>query len=68
MQTFKLGDRVRVRSGPHAPFAGRVEGINQAKSLLKVSREAINPNPAQGLFVMESVSVRFAEVEKVSSV
>jgi transcriptional antiterminator NusG len=36
-QTFRLGDTVRIRSGPFAAFAGRIEGINQAKSLLKVS-------------------------------
>jgi transcription antitermination factor NusG len=67
MRTFKLGDRVRVRSGPHASFVGRVEGINQAKSLLRVAREALNPEPAGGLFVLESVAVKFAEVEKVSA-
>ena len=35
-QVFRLGDTVRVRSGPFASFEGRVEGFNQAKSLLKV--------------------------------
>ena len=35
-QTFRLGDRVRVRSGPFAAFAGVIEGINQSKRLLKV--------------------------------
>ena len=34
--TFKLGDTVRIKSGPFASFTGKVEGINQAKSLLKV--------------------------------
>ncbi|HEV2762008.1 MAG TPA: KOW motif-containing protein [Pyrinomonadaceae bacterium] len=38
-QTFRLGDEVRVRSGPFASFRVRVEGINQAKSLLKVKVE-----------------------------
>ncbi|MBC7930509.1 MAG: transcription termination/antitermination protein NusG, partial [Rubrivivax sp.] len=28
-QTFRLDDRVRVRSGPFAAFAGVIEGINQ---------------------------------------
>ena len=35
-QTFRLGDTVRIMSGPFAAFAGKIEGINQAKSLLKV--------------------------------
>ncbi|HEX8720644.1 MAG TPA: KOW motif-containing protein [Pyrinomonadaceae bacterium] len=35
-QTFRLGHTVRVLSGPFASFAGKVEGINQAKRLLKV--------------------------------
>jgi transcriptional antiterminator NusG len=35
-QTFRLGDTVRVRSGPFAAFAGKIEGINQSKRLLKV--------------------------------
>ena len=35
-QTFRLGDTVRVLSGPFASFTGTIEGINQAKRLLKV--------------------------------
>ena len=38
-RTFRVGDAVRVRSGAFAAFAGRVEGINQAKRLLKVRVE-----------------------------
>lgn len=34
--TFRLGDTVRIKSGPFASFTGKVEGINQAKSLVKV--------------------------------
>ena len=67
MRTFKLGDRVYVRGGPHASFVGKVEGINQAKSLLKVAREVLNTKTAEGLFVLESVAVKFSEVEKVSA-
>jgi transcriptional antiterminator NusG len=35
--TFRVGDTVRIKSGPFALFRGRVEGINQAKSLVKVA-------------------------------
>ena len=35
-QTLRLGDTVRIVAGPFASFRGMVEGINQAKSLLKV--------------------------------
>jgi transcriptional antiterminator NusG len=35
-QTFRLGDTVRIMSGPFASFMGKIEGINQSKALLKV--------------------------------
>jgi len=35
-QTFRLGDTVRIMSGPFASFTGQIEGINQSKALLKV--------------------------------
>jgi transcription termination/antitermination protein NusG len=35
-QTFRLGDVVRILSGPFASFTGQVEGINQSKALLLV--------------------------------
>ena len=38
-QTFRLGGTVRVLSGPFASFTGKIEGINQAKRLLKVRIE-----------------------------
>ncbi|HYG80406.1 MAG TPA: KOW motif-containing protein [Pyrinomonadaceae bacterium] len=65
MESFELGDRVRVKSGDHADFAGEIKGINQAKSLLKVGRTALNPRPAEGLFVLETVVAKFSEVEKL---
>ena len=33
---YRLGDTVRIKTGPFQAFAGKVEGINQAKSLLNV--------------------------------
>jgi transcriptional antiterminator NusG len=35
-RVFRLGDKVRILKGPFANFTGTVEGINQAKGLLKV--------------------------------
>ena len=35
-QIFKLGDTVRIVYGPFGSFMGKVEGIHQAKSLLRV--------------------------------
>jgi len=35
-QTFRLGDTVRIVSGPFVSFTGKIEGINQSKALLKV--------------------------------
>ena len=39
MIIFKLGDMVRIKAAPFAGFSGRIEGINQAKALLKVAVE-----------------------------
>ena len=35
-QVFRLGDSVRIVYGPFGSFTGKIEGINQAKSLLKI--------------------------------
>ena len=35
-QIFRLGDTVRITSGPFVSFTGTIEGINQSKALLKV--------------------------------
>ena len=37
--TYRLGDTVRIKTGPFAAFTGKIEGINQAKALLKVKVE-----------------------------
>ena len=57
--TFRLGDTVRIKSGPFAAFTGRVEGINQAKSLLKVKVNIFGR--------AEPVKLRFVDVEKVTA-
>ena len=35
-QTFRLGDTVRIMSGPFVSFTGKIEGINQSKALLLI--------------------------------
>lgn len=35
-RVFRLGDEVRIKSGPFASFTARIVGINQEKALLKV--------------------------------
>jgi transcriptional antiterminator NusG len=58
MTTFRLGGRVRIRSGPFASFTGRIEGINQARGLLKVVVEIFGK--------ATPVKLKFSEVDKVS--
>ena len=57
-QTFRLGDTVRVTSGPFAAFTGRVGGINQSKALLKVSVEVFGRTT--------TLKLGFHEVEKIT--
>lgn len=57
-RTFRLGDVVRIRSGPFASFTGQIEGINQARSLLKVKVEVFGRD--------EPIRLNFSDVEKVS--
>jgi transcription termination/antitermination protein NusG len=56
--TFRLGDTVRIKSGPFACFTGKVEGINQAKYLLKISVNIFGR--------AKPIKLRFLDVEKVS--
>jgi transcription termination/antitermination protein NusG len=35
-QTFRLGNTVKILSGPFNGFRGKIEGINKTYSLLKV--------------------------------
>ena len=58
MATYRLGDRVRIRSGPFAAFTGRIEGINQAKALLKVVVEIFGRE--------RPIKLKFADVDVIS--
>jgi transcriptional antiterminator NusG len=54
---FRIGDMVRIKAGPFAAFTGKVEGINQSKSLLKVAVEIFGR--------VTPVKVSFLEAEKL---
>ena len=56
--TFSLGETVRIKSGPFQNFTGRVEGINQAKSLLKIKVDIFGRT--------QPVKLTFLDVEKIS--
>ena len=55
---YRPGDVVRIRSGPFAAFTGKIEGINQAKGLLKVIVEIFGR--------VTPVKLKYSEVENVS--
>jgi transcriptional antiterminator NusG len=56
-RVFRIGDTIRILEGPFASFTGRVEGINQAKALLKVRVDIY------GRFT--EIKVGFAAAEKL---
>jgi hypothetical protein len=56
-RVYRLGGVVRIKSGPFAEFMGRVEGINQSKSLLKVKLEIFGRDTP--------LKVSFSDAEKV---
>lgn len=56
-RVFKLGDRVRINSGPFAAFTGRIEGINQSKALLNVMVDIFGR--------LSPVKISFADAEKL---
>ena len=58
-QTFRLGDTVRILSGPFVSFTGKIEGINQDKALLKV-KVAIYGRK-------KPIKLNFSDVESVSA-
>lgn len=56
-QILRLGDTVRIMSGPLVSFTGQIEGINQAKALLKVKVEIYGRN--------KPIKLHFTDVEVV---
>ena len=55
---FRLGDTVRIVAGPFAEFTGKIEGINKAKTLLKVKVAIFQRNTP--------VKLQFSDIENVS--
>lgn len=58
-QTFRLGDTVRIMSGPFVSFTGTIEGINQSRARLKVKVVIYGRN--------KPIPLNFADVEVVST-
>jgi transcription termination/antitermination protein NusG len=56
-QIYRLGDVVRIKSGPFSNFKGTIEGINQSKSLLKVKLDIFGRTDA--------IKVDFSAAEKL---
>jgi transcriptional antiterminator NusG len=54
-QIFRLGDTVRIMSGPFVSFTGKIEGINQSKALLQVKVAIYGRN--------KPIRLNFADVE-----
>ena len=57
-QTFRLGDTVRIISGPFVSFTGNIEGINQSKALLLVKVAIYGRS--------KPIKLNFADVKVVS--
>ena len=58
-QTFRLGDTVRIISGPFVSFTGKIEGINQSKALLLVKVAIYGRS--------KPIRLNFADVEVMSA-
>ena len=57
--TYRLGDTVRIKTGPFAAFTGKIEGINQAKALLKVKVEIFGRRTPIKLSFWEAEKLEF---------
>jgi ferredoxin len=58
-QIFRVGDTVRIVSGPFVSFTGKIEGINQSKALLHVKIAIYGRNTP--------IRLNFSDVEVVST-
>jgi transcriptional antiterminator NusG len=56
---YRLGDVIRIKAGPFAAFTGKVEGINQSKSLLKVRVEIFGRKTPIKVSFSEAESLEF---------
>ena len=65
--TYRLGDRVRIKTGPFAAFTGKIEGINQAKTLLKVSVEIFGRRTPIKIGFWEAEKIQFEQRGRESS-
>ena len=71
-QTFRLGDTVRIVSGPFVSFTGKIEGINQSKSLLQV-KVAITRIPSSAshspwmVMRLNSIASCFNEISSIAN-
>ena len=57
-QIFRLGETVRIVYGPFGSFTGKIEGINQAKSLLRIKVAIFGRD--------KPLKLNFRAVEKIS--
>ena len=55
---LKVGDMVRIRTGPFQAFTGRIEEVDELLAMLKVKVEIFG-RPAP-------IDLRFVDVEKIS--
>jgi transcription antitermination factor NusG len=58
-RVLRLGDTAQIVSGPFQAFTGRIEGINQAKALLKVKVEIFGRETAIKLSFSEVKNLRW---------
>jgi transcriptional antiterminator NusG len=60
-RVYHLGDTVRIKTGAFASFAGRIEGINQAKMLLKVVVAIFGRRAPVKLYFTDVEKIAFTE-------
>jgi len=65
--TYRLGDSVRIKTGPFAAFTGKIQGINQAKALLKVKVEIFGRRTPIKIGFWEAEKVHFEQPGRESS-